>query len=59
MAYLIDTNVLSEAAKTDPDEHVRRWLRGLPSTRAFISVLTVGKIRSSTGSCSPRRNGTG
>jgi predicted nucleic acid-binding protein len=45
VAYLIDTNVLSEAAKTDPDERVHRWLRGVPSTRAFISVLTIGEIR--------------
>ena len=45
MAYLIDTNVLSEAAKADPDEGVRRWLRGLSSGSAFISVLTIGEIR--------------
>jgi len=45
VAYLIDTNVLSEAAKAHPDEGVRRWLRDLSSGSAFISVLTIGEIR--------------
>ena len=45
MAYLIDTNVLSEAARPKPDAGVRRWLQGLPTSRAFISVLTIGEIR--------------
>lgn len=45
MAYLIDTNVLSEAAKPKPDAGVRRWLQSLPTSRAFISVLTIGEIR--------------
>jgi len=45
VAYLIDTNVLSEAAKPNLDIGVRRWLQGLPTSRAFISVLTLGEIR--------------
>ena len=53
MAYLIDTNVLSEAAKAHPDEGVRRWLRDLPTTSAFISVLTIGEIRKGVEFLSP------
>ena len=44
MAYLIDTNVLSEVAKTDADPRVRSWMASLPSTQAFLSVLTLGEI---------------
>ena len=44
MAFLIDTNVLSEVAKADADPHVRSWLGSLPSTQAFLSVLTLGEI---------------
>ena len=49
MAYLLDTNVLSEAAKADPDARVRRWIRGLPSSAAFISVVMIGEIRKGVG----------
>ena len=44
MAFLIDTNVLSEVAKADANPHVRSWLGSLPSTQAFLSVLTLGEI---------------
>lgn len=44
MAFLIDTNVLSEVARANADPHVRSWLGSLPSTQAFLSVLTLGEI---------------
>ncbi len=45
MAYLLDTNVLSEAVKGSPHAGVRRWLQDLPGSSAFLSVLTIGEIR--------------
>jgi toxin FitB len=44
MAFLIDTNVLSEVVRFDPDPRVREWLAQLPATQAFLSVLTLGEI---------------
>lgn len=44
MRFLLDTNVLSEPARPDPDESVIRWYRGLGPLEACISVLTLGEI---------------
>lgn len=44
MRYLLDTNVLSEPARRDPDRNVIRWLRTLSPLEACISVLTLGEI---------------
>jgi predicted nucleic acid-binding protein len=46
MAFLLDTNVLSElrkGARCDP--HVLRWARSTTSRRHCISVLSLGEIR--------------
>ena len=43
--YLLDTNVVSEARKTRPNAAVTSFLKGLPSERIFISVLTIGELR--------------
>ncbi|MDX6766606.1 MAG: type II toxin-antitoxin system VapC family toxin [Candidatus Methylacidiphilales bacterium] len=45
MNYLIDTNVLCESTRPQPDIKVERWLRGLPTTCQFISVISVAEIR--------------
>lgn len=44
MRFLLDTNVLSEPARRDPDKMVVRWFRTLDSLDACISVLTLGEI---------------
>ena len=43
--YLLDTNVLSEAARRDPDPGVVEWLDRQPVLDLAISVLTLGEIR--------------
>lgn len=45
MPYLLDTNLLSEAARPDPDPGVFRWLQGLDPLEAYLSVLTLGEIQ--------------
>lgn len=45
MTYLLDTNVVSELRKRQPDPHVLAWYGGIVSADLFISVLTVGEIR--------------
>ena len=44
MAYLLDTNVVSEAIKPRPDERVVAWLADQPSASVYLSVLTLGEI---------------
>ena len=45
MAFLLDTNVISEARKPAPDHNVRAWLDSVPEAELYLSVLVVGEIR--------------
>ncbi|MCF4121451.1 type II toxin-antitoxin system VapC family toxin [Antribacter sp. KLBMP9083] len=45
MTFLVDTNVISEIRRKEPDQHVTTWLRGLRTEQIFLSVLTVGELR--------------
>jgi hypothetical protein len=45
LSYLVDTNVLSELRRRDPDANVVRWLEGRPATTLHLSVLTLGELR--------------
>jgi predicted nucleic acid-binding protein len=45
MTYLLDTNVVSELRKRDPDVHVLAWYDTVTSAEIFISALTIGEIR--------------
>ena len=44
MNYLLDTNVLSEATRAQPDARVAGWLSARPSRALFISVVSVAEI---------------
>ncbi|MHB1701821.1 MAG: PIN domain-containing protein [Acidobacteriaceae bacterium] len=45
MSYLIDTNVLSELSRRQPEPRVVTWFSNRPASGLFISVLTLGEIR--------------
>lgn len=45
MSYLIDTNVLSELKRKQPDSKVVAWLQERPRQSLYLSVLTLGEIR--------------
>lgn len=46
MAFLLDTNVLSELRKRQRcNPHVRRWFAQVDARELFVSVLVVGEIR--------------
>ena len=45
MAYLLDTNVLSEFLKKTPNENVLCWFRDSDETQHFISSLTIAEIQ--------------
>lgn len=44
MAYLLDTNVVSEAIKPRPAARVVDWLAAQSSVDVYLSVLTLGEI---------------
>lgn len=45
MSWLLDTCVLPELARSQPNPHVLGWISGLPNEALFVSVLTLGEIR--------------
>jgi hypothetical protein len=45
MSYLIDTNVISELRRKQPDAKVVAWFAVRPVQSLFLSVLTLGEIR--------------
>jgi predicted nucleic acid-binding protein len=45
VSYLLDTNVVSELRKRDPDPNVLAWYERVQGPRLFLSVLTLGEIR--------------
>jgi predicted nucleic acid-binding protein len=46
MAFLLDTNVLSELRKADRcNPRVRQWFAALEADDLYLSVLVVGEIR--------------
>ena len=44
MSFLIDTNVLSEMTRPEPNGKVVSWLADQPEETLFLSVITLGEI---------------
>lgn len=45
MSYLVDTNVLSELRRKQPQPQVVAWFTNRPRQTLYLSVLTLGEIR--------------
>lgn len=45
MSYLLDTDVMSETVRRNPNKAVISWLDQTPGEALFVSVLTLGEIR--------------
>ena len=43
MSYLVDTNIVSELSRREPDPGVLTWARGV--TRIAVSVVSVVQLR--------------
>jgi predicted nucleic acid-binding protein len=43
--YLLDTNVLSEATRPQPDARAAAWLGSRPSLTLFVSLVSIAEIR--------------
>lgn len=46
MAWLLDTNVLSELRKPKPEARVVAFVSSLPLDQVYVSSVTLGEIRS-------------
>jgi len=44
MNYLLDTCVISELIRENPEANVASWISGTPETSMYLSVLTIGEI---------------
>ncbi|MDH4317140.1 MAG: type II toxin-antitoxin system VapC family toxin [Desulfobulbaceae bacterium] len=44
MNYLLDTCVISELVKKNPNANVVKWISEVDENNLFISVLTIGEI---------------
>ena len=53
--FLLDTNVISELIKAEPDRKVVRWIEETQEAILFLSVLTLGEIRSGIERLNPGR----
>jgi len=45
MSYLLDTNVLSELRRKQPNKGVSAWFAQRPASSLYLSVLTLGELR--------------
>jgi hypothetical protein len=45
VAFLLDTNVVSEVRRPAADSNVRAWLESAPDAELYLSVLVVGEVR--------------
>lgn len=45
MSYLLDTNIVSETIRHNPNKPLISWLDKIPGEALFVSVLTFGEIR--------------
>ena len=45
MSFLLDTNVLSEASKPQPDDAVKTWLHNVDEDILFVSAISLAELR--------------
>jgi predicted nucleic acid-binding protein len=45
VAYLLDTNVLSELRKNSPDPSVAKWIKNNSRADFYVSALVIGELR--------------
>jgi hypothetical protein len=55
MSYLLDTNIVSETVRRNPNKAVIAWLDQLPGEALYVSVLTIGEFRKGIEALTDRR----
>jgi predicted nucleic acid-binding protein len=56
VSYLLDTNILSELRKTQPDPHVATWFTAASAEDLYLSPLIIGEIRQGISRLEHRRD---
>lgn len=51
--WLLDTNVVSEAARPQPDRRLEKWIASQPEHTLFLSILTLAEYRKGIQHLSP------
>ncbi len=54
MNFLVDTNVVSELGRKNPDRHVVAWANSVGTSALHLSVLTLGEIAKGAASLERR-----
>jgi len=44
LRYLVDTNIISEMTKKQPDNGIVKWLENTATADMFISVISIGEL---------------
>jgi len=44
LRYLVDTNILSEMTKKQPNDSILKWFENTAEMDMFISVITIGEL---------------
>ena len=55
MSYLLDTNIVSETIRRNPNKTLISWLDQIPGEALFVSVLTLGEIRKGVETLADRK----
>ncbi|MCX6970708.1 MAG: type II toxin-antitoxin system VapC family toxin [Verrucomicrobia bacterium] len=45
MNFLLDTNILSEGTRPQPDARAGAWLNARPALTLFVSIVSIAEIR--------------
>ncbi len=43
--YLLDTNVVSELRRRNPNQRVLDWIQDVPAQQLYLSAVTIGEIQ--------------
>ena len=43
--YLLDTNVVSELRRHNPNQRVLDWIRDVPAQQLYLSAVSIGEIQ--------------
>ena len=46
MRYLLDTNIISELRRKQPDSKVVEWFQEIHSSSLYLSCITIGELKS-------------
>lgn len=58
MAYLLDTNFISETIRPNPDAWVKTWVFGKYQSELYLSVVSIAEIRRGIEQLGPGRRRT-